>query len=219
MASAMAPQLTAMSATLNVGHRSEPMPTSRKSTTPRALRTRSMRLPAAPPATRPRAKLAEAIAGRTAARHAREHDHGEQGHREEDPSRVWADMQAERGALVIHQAQLEPVADDRDARRTEQCGLRENLGEQVGDDRRERRRQVNPTLGAGDPRSATLSIFLFLLAGDAQARVRQRVEALGVYHVQGERGRSNADLGSSGAERRVYLTAAIATVVPISSPR
>src|SRR5215217_4903707 len=52
---AMAPQLTAMSATLNVGQRSAPMPTSRKSTTPRGLRTRSMRFPTAPPATRPSA--------------------------------------------------------------------------------------------------------------------------------------------------------------------
>ena len=51
----MAPQLTAMSATLKVGHRSAPMPTSRKSTTPRVLRIRSIRLPAAPPATRPSA--------------------------------------------------------------------------------------------------------------------------------------------------------------------
>ena len=38
---AIAPQLTAMSATLKVGQRSAPMPTSRKSTTPRELRIRS----------------------------------------------------------------------------------------------------------------------------------------------------------------------------------
>ena len=56
---AMAPQLTAMSATLNVGQRSAPMPTSRKSTTPRSLRMRSIRLPAAPPATRPQGELPE----------------------------------------------------------------------------------------------------------------------------------------------------------------
>ena len=47
-ASAKAPQVTAMSATLNVGQRRAPTPTSRKSTTPRAERTRSIRLPSAP---------------------------------------------------------------------------------------------------------------------------------------------------------------------------
>ncbi len=45
MASAMAPQLTAMSATLKVGQRWTPTPTSRKSTTPCGLRIRSIRLP------------------------------------------------------------------------------------------------------------------------------------------------------------------------------
>src|SRR5690606_23317177 len=51
-ASRMAPQLIAMSATLNVGQRMVPMPTSMKSTTPWGERTRSIRLPNAPEHTR-----------------------------------------------------------------------------------------------------------------------------------------------------------------------
>src|SRR5436190_8588033 len=47
-ASSPAPMLTAMSATLNVGQRDVPMPTSMKSTTPKNERTRSIRLPVAP---------------------------------------------------------------------------------------------------------------------------------------------------------------------------
>ena len=43
-----APTLTAMSATLNVGQRAAPMPTSMKSTTPSLCRRRSRRLPTAP---------------------------------------------------------------------------------------------------------------------------------------------------------------------------
>src|SRR5262245_13176230 len=50
-ASRKAPRLTAMSAMLNVGHRESPSPMSMKSTTPRGARTRSMRLPTAPPHT------------------------------------------------------------------------------------------------------------------------------------------------------------------------
>src|SRR6267378_1279076 len=49
--SAIAPTVIAESATLNVGQRHAPMPTSTKSTTPCALRMRSMRLPTAPPQT------------------------------------------------------------------------------------------------------------------------------------------------------------------------
>src|ERR1043166_1074069 len=52
-ARAIAPQLTPMSATLKVGQRCGPIPTSMKSTTPCAVRIRSTRFPAAPPATRP----------------------------------------------------------------------------------------------------------------------------------------------------------------------
>src|SRR6266516_3485883 len=48
---AMAPIVMAESATLNVGKRHAPTPTSTKSTTPCALRMRSMRLPTAPPQT------------------------------------------------------------------------------------------------------------------------------------------------------------------------
>src|SRR5882672_4718524 len=55
MASSTAPQLTAISATLKVGQRSAPKPTSRKSTTPCGLRSRSIRLPKAPPVTAPSA--------------------------------------------------------------------------------------------------------------------------------------------------------------------
>jgi signal peptidase II len=47
-ASSPAPTLTAMSATLNVGQRASPTPTSMKSTTPKNERTRSIRLPTAP---------------------------------------------------------------------------------------------------------------------------------------------------------------------------
>src|SRR3989442_9558751 len=49
--SAIAPMVMAESATLNVGQRQAPMPTSTKSTTPCALRIRSIRLPTAPPQT------------------------------------------------------------------------------------------------------------------------------------------------------------------------
>src|SRR5437762_8628381 len=48
---AMAPIVMAESATLKVGQRHAPTPTSTKSTTPCALRMRSMRLPTAPPQT------------------------------------------------------------------------------------------------------------------------------------------------------------------------
>src|SRR5687767_13173235 len=51
-ASRNAPMLTAMSATLNVGQRVSPRPTSMKSTTPREERTRSIRFPSAPAQTR-----------------------------------------------------------------------------------------------------------------------------------------------------------------------
>src|SRR5207247_249670 len=51
-ASAIAPTVMAESATLNVGQRADPMPTSTKSTTPCALRTRSTKLPKAPAHTR-----------------------------------------------------------------------------------------------------------------------------------------------------------------------
>src|SRR5207245_2756293 len=47
-ASAIAPTVMAESATLKVGQRVLPIPTSTKSTTPRALRTRSITLPTAP---------------------------------------------------------------------------------------------------------------------------------------------------------------------------
>src|SRR5206468_3332776 len=47
-ASAIAPTVMAESATLNVGQRADPMPTSTKSTTPCALRMRSTTLPTAP---------------------------------------------------------------------------------------------------------------------------------------------------------------------------
>src|SRR5674476_171942 len=47
-ASSTAPRLTAMSATLKVGQRAAPKPTSRKSTTPISERSRSSRLPNAP---------------------------------------------------------------------------------------------------------------------------------------------------------------------------
>src|SRR5881394_2498384 len=49
--SAIAPIVIAESATLNVGQRQAPIPTSTKSTTPCALRIRSTRLPTAPPQT------------------------------------------------------------------------------------------------------------------------------------------------------------------------
>src|SRR5438309_152595 len=51
-ASAIAPTVMAESATLNVGQRADPMPTSTKSTTPCALRMRSTTLPTAPAHTR-----------------------------------------------------------------------------------------------------------------------------------------------------------------------
>src|SRR5206468_3363276 len=47
-ASAIAPTVMAESATLNVGQRAAPIPTSTKSTTPCALRSRSTTLPTAP---------------------------------------------------------------------------------------------------------------------------------------------------------------------------
>ena len=57
-----APTLTAMSATLNVGHRMSPIPMSMKSTTPCADRMRSIRLPIAPPHTSAIASRADQVA-------------------------------------------------------------------------------------------------------------------------------------------------------------
>src|SRR2546430_2493310 len=65
-ASAIAPTVMAESATLKVGQRVLPIPTSTKSTTPRALRTRSITLPTAPAHTSARATMRKRSPGRVA---------------------------------------------------------------------------------------------------------------------------------------------------------
>src|SRR3989449_8359251 len=63
-ASAIAPTVMAESATLNVGQRAAPMPTSTKSTTPWALRMRSTTFPTAPAQTSARANSRNRSPGR-----------------------------------------------------------------------------------------------------------------------------------------------------------
>src|SRR5205807_4239739 len=65
-ASAIAPTVMAESATLNVGQRADPIPTSTKSTTPCALRMRSTTLPTAPAHTRASATMRNRSRGRVA---------------------------------------------------------------------------------------------------------------------------------------------------------
>src|SRR5207302_9749058 len=65
-ASAIAPTVMAESATLKVGQRVLPIPTSTKSTTPRALRTRSITLPTAPAHTSASATIRKRSPGRVA---------------------------------------------------------------------------------------------------------------------------------------------------------
>src|SRR5204862_3223732 len=65
-ASAIAPTVMAESATLKVGQRAVPIPTSTKSTTPRALRTRSITLPTAPAHTSASATMRKRSPGRVA---------------------------------------------------------------------------------------------------------------------------------------------------------
>src|SRR6266702_185515 len=65
-ASAIAPTVMAESATLKVGQRALPIPTSTKSTTPRALRTRSITFPTAPAHTSASATMRKRSPGRVA---------------------------------------------------------------------------------------------------------------------------------------------------------
>ena len=102
-----------------------PTPTSMKSTTPRELRIRSIRLPTAPPATSPQRQLAEPVARQSPSATAQSSTNtASTANAEEDPAGVRAEVQPERRALVVDQAQLEPVADHRDAGDPQQVRLR-----------------------------------------------------------------------------------------------
>src|SRR4051794_12183519 len=177
---AMAPQLTAMSATLNVGQRSPPIPTSRKSPPPRMLRIRSIRLPAAPPATRPRASW-----------------------RNQSPGGLVRDIRRSTTTATIAtvrkiQREYGPRCSPKAApwlytRRswnqspsTAMPGVRSRTASATILVIRSSRITTTAAIqkircsGPGAAGSAALSIFLFLLAGDAQTRMWQRVEALEV---------------------------------------
>ena len=107
------------------------MPKSRKSTTPRWLRIRSTRLPAAPPATSPSASWRNSVAGGRGGGHPGEQDDGPEREGEEDPPGVGAEMQAERGPRVVHQPQLKPLTRHRHAGGPQEVGLRHELGQRV----------------------------------------------------------------------------------------
>jgi len=53
----------------------------------------------------------EPIAGARRAHHRAEDDQGDDGEPEEDPTRILTYVEAERGALIVHEAQLHDVAD------------------------------------------------------------------------------------------------------------
>ena len=166
--------LTAMSATLNVGQRASPMPTSMKSTTPTIERMRSIRLPTAPRAHERERERARAVSPARVARYSRPRitsAHDREHH--EDPARLRPEVQPERRARIVDQREPHRVAEHlvRNPLR-HQRALGDRLRDDVDDDDDER----------APARTASallrLCIFLALLALDAVARVRQRVEPL-----------------------------------------
>ena len=163
-----------------------PMPTSRKSTTPRALRIRSIRLPAAPPATSPSASWRKRVAQAACSRDIRcEHEHRDDGDGEEDPARVGAEVEAERRALVVHQPELEPVAEHRDARRPQQRGLGDQLGDQVEHDHadpRPPRRSSAPGRPSGQRRFPSSSFSLQVMQSRAWGSASSRSKLMSWPH-------------------------------------
>ena len=90
---------------------------------------------------------------------------------EEDPAGERPEVQPERRALVVDQAQLEPVADHRDARHAREVRLGGGLGDQVEHDHHGGRHgEEAPFSGAWHPLPSPCL--------DAEPRVRQRVEPL-----------------------------------------
>ena len=88
----------------------------------------------------------EPVAG-TRAPHQRgedeERDHGEA---EKDPARVLAHVQAERCAFVVDETELHDVADDPERQPPRQERLRDQFGDVVGNDDRDRRSPEQPAL-------------------------------------------------------------------------
>jgi hypothetical protein len=58
-------------------------------------------------------------------------------------------MEPERRTLVVHQPQLKPVTEDRNARRAEQRRLGDQLGDQVEDHGSQRHPREYPPFAAG----------------------------------------------------------------------
>src|SRR5256886_4764478 len=168
--SAIAPIVIAESATLNVGQRQAPIPTSTKSTTPCALRIRSTRLPTAPPQTNASAISRNRSPGRVP--------------RTSDASTTSATMASPRKI----QRELSPRCSPNAApslytRRSCTTSSRTDSGRRRArnDSAMSLVTKSDTTIAVAVPqnnrRSAALSIFLFGLALDAEAGGGPRVEA------------------------------------------
>ena len=171
----MAPQLTATSATLKVGHRSVPMPTSRKSTTPRALRMRSTRLPAAPPATSPSASWRKRSPDGAAARHAGQHEDGDYRDAEETSSA----RRPRRGARRRRRG-CRPGGAGTSRRRRGPPAVWSSADSATSLVMRSSQDHQGSRWSRRSARSPSLGILFLLLARDAEPGVRQRVQPLEV---------------------------------------
>src|SRR5690348_3879874 len=175
-ASRSAPVLTAMSATLNVGHRASPIPRSRKSTTPREPgHSRSSRLPTAPPQTSPMATIrSRCPAFVPLYRRPRM-----------TSATAVSTMKIHREYGPRYRPNAAPGLCTR-VRRTQSPNT--SRGTRAGTSARAAQYFVTPsrttTAPTIDQKSRALllllSIFLALLASDAESRVRQRIESVEV---------------------------------------
>ncbi len=120
--------------------------------------------------------------------------------RHENPARPHAESDPERRALVVHEAQPDPVRRaPASAVARHELGDRQALRDDVGDARSPTRSR-----GRGRPLRLLLSIFFTLLARDAEPRVRQRIEAVEIDLVAAAdgSGRTSRASGTAGAAPR-----------------
>src|SRR5437763_1331106 len=170
-ASAIAPTVMAESATLKVGQRVLPIPTSTKSTTPRALRTRSITLPTAPAHTSARATMRKRSPGRVASTM----DRSTNSATIASAKKIQREYAPRHSPNAAHWLNTSRSCTMSPTRRMGRVGASHASASSLV------ARSATTTTAAvpqNTRRSATLAIFLLGLALDAEPRVRQRVEPL-----------------------------------------
>src|SRR5581483_2433556 len=171
IASAIAPTLMAESATLNVGQRAVPIPTSTKSTTPWALRRRSITFPTAPAHTSASATKRNRSPGRAARTMERSTTRAASASAKKI-QREYAPRHSPTAAqrLYTRRSCTSSPITATGACRASSVSARSFVTTSAS--------TTAPAVIQNTRRSAPLAIFFLRLALDAQPRVRQRVQAL-----------------------------------------